>query len=520
MDNFSKNVLVYIRVSSNEQKTGNGIEIQKSTIDSYLKNNGYDFSKVTTIEDLGVSAFRGDNISTESKLGKFIHEIKNPSGWVVVVFHLDRISRNGVWAFSSFLSSFILGGGSIVSASTQRVLDKNDSIAMIEATLAMNLSNMESQRKSNDKKKSNLLKLTRVLEKKEKEPNKFYAMTGIKTPKFIDVVQKDNDIFYEFNDFAKVIRTITNYFLNGYTSGYIVKKINADGFKYNTSSILALVKNENLFGRLITTVTEDSSPRIIDNFYPAIITKEQFSTIQSNIKKRSIVKTKIHKKIPAMFTGILKCSFCNSNLSYSVGWSGDTYYYYDTGQTKKAICKSGCSGNYNKMERVLVEYLFNVDWNSVFSDSSTVNDTKTSELKNLEIKYNSLNETIDSLRNNNMIPDSRMYLDLVTIKNEMERLNEEILLSTVGTQSFDYDIEELLDVNNVELRQRCKTRLIDLLSTILVKRKGHVVYLKVVFTNSKYQYIVYDNKSGKLLNSFDSDKIISGSINGEFKDLV
>ncbi|MBS0876516.1 MULTISPECIES: recombinase family protein [unclassified Tatumella] len=511
MDNTTKNVLVYMRISSVEQRNGLGIDIQKRSIYQYLESNGYSMNRVTEIVDSGVSAFSGSNISTSSMLGRFMDERSvnaDSTEWVLIVYAFDRISRSGIWQSNAFISKFVVEGGTIVSVSTNRILNRNDSLVAIESTLAFDLANRESIRKSYDKKNSNAIKLERCLEKR-KVDNKYHALNGsIKTPKFLDIV----DGCYVLNDYSIVIRRIIDMFLSGYTSGYIVSQLS--GHNFTTPMLLRMMKRENLFGRLRTTINGD---KVIDNFYPAVCTIDDFNKVQSLIGKRKSVVTKIHnKKLVSVFSSLMFCSKCNCSIAINSSANTKNFYWHCTGKIRKKICHGVSTGNYTHLEKALVDYIFNFDFSSLFIGDND-NSTKKSELVLLENRYSELNSTIDNLIAGGIDVDIRMYTEISVLNKKIEDLKNELVNYSVPV--FDFDKSSILSVDNVELRMKFKSQLSLVVKRILVKRmENNMVICAIHFVNSSVQYLTMNNKTGVVINTFDNNKIV-GDINGEFTEL-
>src|SRR5438445_10301371 len=87
----------YIRISSEQQTRGHGIQRQMEASAKYAQDHGFDLQE--SLEDIGVSAWSGANVGPEGALGRFLtaaKEGKIPAGSVLLVESLDRISRQQV----------------------------------------------------------------------------------------------------------------------------------------------------------------------------------------------------------------------------------------------------------------------------------------------------------------------------------------------------------------------------------------------------------------------------------------
>ena len=86
----------YIRFSTKEQAKGHSLKRQTELREAYLsKRPDLTLDTSLTLEDLGVSAFKGAN-SDEGQLGAFIRAIESgiiPRGSYLLIESLDRLSR-------------------------------------------------------------------------------------------------------------------------------------------------------------------------------------------------------------------------------------------------------------------------------------------------------------------------------------------------------------------------------------------------------------------------------------------
>lgn len=110
-----KTAYSYLRISSEKQTQGGGIERQMQASRAYAEQHGYKL--VETLQDIGVSAYKGKN-STEGALGGFIDAINSGSveaGSVLIVESLDRLSREDPMAAFTQFSQIISKGVTIVT---------------------------------------------------------------------------------------------------------------------------------------------------------------------------------------------------------------------------------------------------------------------------------------------------------------------------------------------------------------------------------------------------------------------
>ena len=86
----------YVRISSNQQKKGSGIERQLAKAKDYAERNGLELSE-ENFADLGMSAYRGKNLEEGGELRSLINAIKDgviPRGSTIIIEELSRFSRS------------------------------------------------------------------------------------------------------------------------------------------------------------------------------------------------------------------------------------------------------------------------------------------------------------------------------------------------------------------------------------------------------------------------------------------
>jgi DNA invertase Pin-like site-specific DNA recombinase len=147
-------VYSYQRFSSPEQSTGDSIGRQTRIRDDYLQRKGWQLDDSLTMQDMGVSAYRGANALT-GNLGVFLDAIKARKvkpGSVLIVESIDRISRQGIDEGYGIIKQILNAGVLLVTLSPEREFDisatKSLSKGALEIQLILERAAEESERKS------------------------------------------------------------------------------------------------------------------------------------------------------------------------------------------------------------------------------------------------------------------------------------------------------------------------------------------------------------------------------------
>src|SRR4051794_29948517 len=106
----------YVRFSTPEQMSGDSLRRQTELTKSYCDRNSL-LLDTSTMHDLGVSAFKGDNAET-GKLSAFLQAIKSGKvarGSKLIVENLDRLTRNEIGEALSLFISILKSGITIIT---------------------------------------------------------------------------------------------------------------------------------------------------------------------------------------------------------------------------------------------------------------------------------------------------------------------------------------------------------------------------------------------------------------------
>lgn len=144
----------YLRFSTPEQMGGDSLRRQTSLAAEYAARHCLILDDKLTYQDLGVSAFRSGNLNI-GRLGEFKEAVRVgevPSGSVLLVESLDRISRDYAFDAQQILNAMIGDGIVIVTLLDERVYSleglRADPMGMMYAIMGFMRANEESAVKS------------------------------------------------------------------------------------------------------------------------------------------------------------------------------------------------------------------------------------------------------------------------------------------------------------------------------------------------------------------------------------
>lgn len=142
----------YLRFSSRKQEKGDSLRRQTSLRDAWLLKKGLTLDDSLTIQDLGVSAFRGKNLA-KGALAGFVQAVQQgrvPVGSYLVIEKLDRFSRDDADEATIIFTRLLKAGITIVTLEPEKewTAEAIKGFGVIELVLQFVLSNQESQKRS------------------------------------------------------------------------------------------------------------------------------------------------------------------------------------------------------------------------------------------------------------------------------------------------------------------------------------------------------------------------------------
>jgi DNA invertase Pin-like site-specific DNA recombinase len=123
MGNERSRAYSYIRMSTDIQLKGHSRQRQLEQSAAYAKEHNLELADDNLLEDIGVSAFQGDNLR-EGALGKFLEAIGKglvPKGSYLIVESLDRLSRQEITKSLSLFLDITKAGINLVTLQDQRL---------------------------------------------------------------------------------------------------------------------------------------------------------------------------------------------------------------------------------------------------------------------------------------------------------------------------------------------------------------------------------------------------------------
>jgi len=339
----------YIRFSTPEQEKGDSLRRQESEAKKYAEEHGLTLDESQKFKDLGKSGYKGFN-RIDGALKDFIDLVDNgeiPKGSVLIVEHLDRLSREKVSIALRLFMDLLEKGIQIVTLNDrqrydERIIDENLAPLLISITL-MSAAHDESL------KKSKRIREARE-EKRKKLRNGEIKIFTRRCPYWIRF-SEDKQEFEKIPDVCEAIKLIFKKRLEGKGSYKIEKELNSDPsvWKPPISSqnksggwrdayINKILRSKKVIGEFqlhemrTKTITQKNGKEEertitvakgdpIKDYYPKVIDEGLFYKVQELIKQNG--------KFPGngggggnkdkgsnLFTHVVKCGICGSSMQF------------------------------------------------------------------------------------------------------------------------------------------------------------------------------------------------------------
>lgn len=401
---------IYKRQSTLRQHAnGDSNTRQTNSSAEYCTRNNLQVTEV--LSDAGISGFTGENFAT-GELGFFIERVQAgeyQQGHTLVLEHLDRFSRADVDVAINRLTSITTAGVDIAITGLgkeERLLKKGMPLTdMLVVLLEFAQANDESA------KKSERLKAAWVTKKQQAKQGviitkRYPHWLDTKDSKFIikeanaALVKEMFSLYIKGESFMSIARIFTDRDIDG----SLIKSCYPKSTSFKSTNICAILKNHSVYGRL--------NKMDVDDYYPVIVSKEDFDLVQSIRNKKTTNQHTNNKYtiksaakngvIKHLFSGLYICNTCKASLQYNEGERAKLKTNPNWESLYRLRCMSAqlksngrCSDSYTLKARVIEQMLWEQMDNLMLYDAADEINTQQS-IKKLDNEIASYDETFNT----------------------------------------------------------------------------------------------------------------------------
>ncbi|WP_064604405.1 recombinase family protein [Photobacterium sp. J15] len=511
-------VYSYRRFSSHQQKHGGSIERQSDYAKQVAEEHALRLNEDLVMTDEGLSAFHAEHVS-RGALGIFIRAVDEglvDEGSILIVESLDRLSREMPLEALNQFNVLINKGITVITANDGQVYNTS-TIAKDPTKLFLSIAVMiRAHDESLTKQKRSVAYVKQQIRKFEQEGKGDVAGT---TPFWISRTKKG----FELNERAEIAKRIVELYLD-YKGLNTISRELADmdipspqkgNNRWGISTIRTVLDNKALYGvkhfklRYLKDGRNLDEEYDLENYYPALISKDDYILIQERKKKKATSREsygEVTYLLSAYGKGRSICSRCGhavgSQLQKQVNRKGEytqSVLRLHCMKHKESMdcCKSFKAGH---MEEAFIKSICN-QLDGRFLTSSA---DKQREAEILRAKISEADERIaniiDTLITVKQVDTKkRLQGALMEAEEEKHKLEKQASAIKTNTMSMEeFNKLELLgkkavDIRNNEERKLLKQMLLQTVERLIINFETNS--LSAYFYSGSHLSLNYDQKS-------------------------
>ncbi len=523
----------YIRFSSKKQQKGESFRRQAEFAVEVCAENGWVLDESLTLNDLGMSAFRGANAKVGA-LGEFLEAIRIGrvlKGSILIIESIDRLSRSKVGEALQLFISILNSGVAIVTREPRRTYTQdsiNDIAALLEPLIYMSRAHEESATKSFRLKDA-------WAKKKERAAASGLPMTKM-CPRWIELTEEG---FRLIPAHAASVREIFRLSAEGLGVQRILNYLVAnpekyppfgDSGKWRDSYVIQILTNRAAYGEFQPQMREEGNKRVdcgppIKGYFPTAVSEDLFFQAQAGMKRRFRKGAGRPGEYETnLFTGIVfhaedrtTMSVHTFNQSTTEGGETKAYRYLTSGATANGASRRGTalSFPYPPFEKAVLQALSELTPADVLGEEGE-SDEREAEIGDLTGKLVVLDHRIQDAESKAADPeeeDPEVYIGLLKTlnrsKKEAVRRLEELKADAATCKAVNLgEVQSLLGLlasvegdELKEVRRKLKSKVRALVKEIWVHitRVNHmqrVAQVQAHLRNGTVKKFVVQHRSG------------------------
>jgi DNA invertase Pin-like site-specific DNA recombinase len=486
----SRRAYSYVRFSSPQQAEGGSLDRQTALSRAYCERKKLLLDDSLTLRDLGVSAFRGDNVR-DGALAGFLEACRTgrvPRGSVLIVESLDRLSRDQIRPALQLFLALQDFGVTIVTLQPEREYppDATDALALIEPLIVFARAHEESAMKSHRRRDG---------WKQARDRARQGGGPILKTcPAWLEVTPQG---FREKEEAAAVVRRIYALARDGLGVHRITERLTREGVppignggRWVKAYVYRILTNPAAMGTYQPQrqegkkVVPDGEP--IPNHYPAVVTEAEWNEAQAEIHRRAGGRGAGRKGAEEtnLFTRLVRYAASGEKMHivHARGrkGGGERKRYVYLCPTRETAVPAGGRIDYAVFEAALLSLLKELRPTDIAADGEHTNGRRT-EIVRLSGRLLDIDSRLERARQRaRTAGDFDAFLDLIQeLQAERKQVSErraELEQEEGGRTSADLgETQSLIDLlaqtppeQREELRRRLKGRIRQLLTGVWV----------------------------------------------------
>lgn len=513
-------VYLYMRFSKKRQEDGDSIRRQLKLAEKTSEDHGIPINDDLIMQDRGLSAFKAEHIK-RGALGKFITAIEKnrvAEGSILIVESMDRLSRDTPLAAQIQFNILMSKGITVITA--------NDGLAYNEASLATESSKlfmvMGSMQRAHDESKHKHIRSLEVIEGKIqtfKDGAKPKAIGG--EPHWIK--SKDGYLILDEKK-AEAVRLIVKLYLEEHKGlNLIARTLTEQGYKtptgkhkaWGVTTISKILDNKALYGHKKFSLTYLRAGRYItdppyelDDYYPPLITKDEYDIIKERRRNTSKSRESYGDKVYLLSSygkGKSICATCGKNTTTQYQKQKNRKGEFTGREVSRLHCLGhketlNCHSSFlcQELETAFIRSIYTYV-NPKFIERENVGKIDEERLRKdisiLDAKVDELITAIDDLDSIDII--MKLKVKIKKFDQERKELND-LLNQSYNKQSGIEDFkkmkqlaEKCVDINNSDARGQFKRILLQSIDRIVISFEDQSLF--AYFKNGNHLTLAKDD---------------------------
>jgi DNA invertase Pin-like site-specific DNA recombinase len=298
----------YTRYSSPAQSDGDSIRRQTTNTAAWCKRHGVSLDESRSYLDRGRSAYHGRHRKDGGALKVFLDDVERgdiPSGSVLIIENLDRLSRENPWDAIPLLCGIVNHGVTVAALSPSEMLFErgSDMTALILAVVEFSRGHSESASKAN--------RMGAVWGEKRRTMREQGTILTRQLPAWIEE-RKGKLVVIPAR--ARVVHRMFDLAIKGYGLGLIVKGLTEAGEPvwgrsnngWSKSYVHKILSGRVVLGEYqpISQGKPDGEP--LPDYYPALVDESTWFRAQAALERRKDKPGPIGAKVATLFGGLLR----------------------------------------------------------------------------------------------------------------------------------------------------------------------------------------------------------------------
>jgi len=446
----------YLRMSTTKQLKGDSKRRQMELAKKYCKENNLDLDTGLNLHDIGISAFKGDNVKKGS-LGHFLGLVKLKKiekGSYLIVESIDRLSREPAYkAFQTF-SAIIEAEITIVTLIDEKVYTKKS----LESNTHELIGSISIMHRAHDESMTKSKRLIESWENKrqglEKKPLTSRCPAWLK-------INEDKTGFDVIPERVAIIERIFKEAAKGKGGYSIAKNLTQDGVptwnprkksgSYWQISYLQKILHNNraILGEFQAFTNKDGkrvpSGEPITNYFPPIINKSLYNRVQKLRAGKLVKSGSKGKYFSNLFSGIAVCGYCGESIIFDNKGGHLTYLVCINGKLGKN-CEYN-SWRYNDFETSFLSFINEINVSEILNREGVDRDLavyiekketlefEISEIDNLLERYQ---KSFEEVQDSQTVPKKLIgRMHELEVKQEVIRQNVNELKNLIKTKKTE-----------------------------------------------------------------------------------